>query len=157
MKKTGIYLVLSLLLYACGNGNSSTDNTSAVMTDTTVKRDTTESKKGNTIRMMKDSIVLPAFKDSIVAGAYMQGMGRHVIFLVPVQKGQVLQAALVADSTANIRINQIISASGKADGPFQKELSYKIDETGNYKIVIAENSMAADEWKGDFKIKFSLK
>ncbi len=61
-------------------------------------------------------------------------------------------AILPEDSVANIRINQIFTPDGKADGPFGRELKQPLHQQGTYKLIIAENMMQGDEWKGNFKL-----
>lgn len=59
------------------------------------------------------------------------------------------------DSLANLRINQIIDAKENADGPFGKELDYKIQEKGLHHVIVSENQMAGNPWGG--RLKFELK
>ncbi len=164
MKRTAI-IIAAVLLYSCGNESS---DSSAQLKDTLVKSQDSTAEKDHTdvkqdsvkqetaIRITKDTIPIPAIKDSIIVPAYIQGMGKHVTFIVPVKGVKKLHAELIVTDTANIRINQVFTPSGKADGPFQKTIDIPVKEMGNYKIVVGENQMAANEWKGDFKIKVSL-
>jgi len=60
------------------------------------------------------------------------------------------------DSTANLRISQIIDAKGNADGPFGQELSYSVLEKGMHRAIISENQMAGDPWGGRFRFAIKL-
>jgi len=158
-------IIAAVLLYSCGNNSS---DSSAQLKDTLVKLQDSTAEKDHTtvkqdsvkqqtaIRITKDTIPVPVIKDSIIVPAYIQGMGRHVTFIVPVKNAKKLHAEIIVADTANVRINQVFTPSGKADGPFQKKIDIPVKETGDYKIVVGENQMAANEWKGDFKIKVSL-
>ena len=69
------------------------------------------------------------------------------------KEGRRLTATILPeDSAANIRINQIFTPSGKADGPFGREVKRRLQEQGTYKLIIGENLMQGDEWKGKFKL-----
>jgi len=164
MKRTALVIV-AVILYSCGNERS---DSSAQLKDTLMNSQDTIAEKDRTnvkqdsvkqetaIRIIKDTITIPFIKDSVIVPAYMQGMGKHVTFIVPAKNAKNLRAEIIVADTANIRINQVFTPSGKADGPFQKTIDIPVKETGNYKIVVGENQMAANEWKGDFKIKVSL-
>ncbi|WP_153799327.1 hypothetical protein [Foetidibacter luteolus] len=157
MKRFFIGAFLSTVLLACG-GNSEQPEQQQLPAPGKDTLTLAEKKaRGTQILLAKDTIVLPALKDSIVAEAYMPGMGRHVVFAIDVQKGESLYVQLLAQDTANIRVNQVYNPAGEADGPFQKELLFPIKSHGTYKLVVAENQMAAQEWKGDFKIKIALR
>lgn len=80
-------------------------------------------------------------------------MKHPVTVLIPIRQGKQLTASLkTEDSLANIRINQIFTPDGKADGPFGRELKLVIKQQGTYKLIIAENLMQGDEWKGKFDL-----
>gem|GEM_PF-1421678 len=166
MKKIIITILVAGSMIACSNPESSSSDalkdsmtsnadSTAPKDNTTVQEDST--KKENSIKLAKDTITLPALKDSIVATAYLQGMGKHVTMIVPVNSGDSLKAEIIAPDTANIRINQVYTPSGKADGPFTRKLSFPVKEHGSYKIIVGENQMAEGEWKGEFRIKISVR
>lgn len=60
------------------------------------------------------------------------------------------------DSTANLRISQIIDAKGNADGSFGRELNYSVLEKGMHRTIISENQMAGDPWGGRFRFEVKL-
>lgn len=61
-----------------------------------------------------------------------------------------------ADSTANLRISQVIDSKGNSDGPFGRNLEYKILEKGTHKMIISESQMAGVPWEGRFKFELKL-
>ena len=97
---------------------------------------------------------LSNLSDTLVLNLKIDSNRQHLPILLNITAGKVLNASLSsADSTANIRINQVQLPDSSWDGPFGKELHYKMKTPGNYKIVIGENMMAADEWSGDFILR----
>jgi len=87
-----------------------------------------------------------------------KGHNRHITCLVQVNKAKKLEAQLFPEQdTANIRFSQIFMPDGSSDGPFDRKLSYRLSKKGQYKLLIGENMMAGDEWKGKVKITISLK
>ncbi|MDR2886158.1 MAG: hypothetical protein LBU95_05195 [Rikenellaceae bacterium] len=72
--------------------------------------------------------------------------------------GQTLYLSLAApDEPANVRVNQIISPSGAADGPFGRDVQYEITEDGTWTIIVAESLMNGEEYKGEFTLTATLK
>jgi hypothetical protein len=104
----------------------------------------------------KDTLIaiqFPSDSSSITVTGKMNGINNPVTVYVPVSKGNLLTVLLnPEDSTANIRINQLFTPDGKADGPFGKSLTRKVTQTGNYTLIIGENLMQGDEWKGTFTL-----
>lgn len=88
----------------------------------------------------------------------MRGVTYPITVLIPVKQGKQLYALIqTEDSTANIRINQIFMPDNKADGPFGKELKYAIKQEGIYKLIIGEDKMQGEEWKGWFQLTISVR
>src|SRR6185312_11123171 len=80
--------------------------------------------------------------------------GYHVTFPIKISAGKELFAALSSDDQkANIRISQIEFPDSTFDGPYGRELTHTIETPGNYKLIIGEDMMAGDRWKGDFVLK----
>lgn len=73
------------------------------------------------------------------------------------KEGQELTAALFTPDPANIRLNQIISPSGASDGPFGQEVTYSINETGTWKLIVGGSLMQGDAYYGPFTVKITLK
>jgi hypothetical protein len=60
------------------------------------------------------------------------------------------------DSVANLRISQIIDSKGNSDGPFGREIDYKILEKGIHQIIVSESQMAGEPWGGKFTFELKL-
>lgn len=60
------------------------------------------------------------------------------------------------DSTANLRISQIIDSKGNTDGPFGREVEFPIMEKGIQKILVSENQMQGDPWGGRITLDVKL-
>lgn len=158
-----LLILLFVAILSCNNSNPNFANADTV----TVKNDNVSSQKDKTntselneIKSVEseknDSTILITFpKDStwVTVRGKMKGINHPVTVLIPVKQGKQLTAIILPeDSTANIRINQIFTPSGKADGPFGRELKRALREQGTYKIILAENMMQGEEWKGNFKL-----
>jgi hypothetical protein len=102
-------------------------------------------------------ITFPEGGNEVTVEGKMQGINKRITVFIPAQKGQMLSAVLPPeDSTANVRISQIIYAGEKADGPFGRDLTKKIPTNGVCKLIIAENLMQDGDWKGKFKLTIKL-
>ncbi|MBK8549578.1 MAG: hypothetical protein IPL53_00410 [Ignavibacteria bacterium] len=75
-----------------------------------------------------------------------------------VSKGQKLTASVKPNpATGNIRIAQIINPAGQADGPFGNQMTYALNESGDWKLVLSENMMSGDPWKGEYFLTIEIK
>ncbi len=91
--------------------------------------------------------------------SHIAGLEDKVVFQFNALAGQNLSADISQTDTipANIRINQIISPSGAADGPFGIQAEYPLTETGTWQIIVAESLMNGEPYTGPFTLTFQLK
>lgn len=83
---------------------------------------------------------------------HIDGLSDQQTLTFQAKAGEKLDAELKAEPQGNIRINQIISPSGEADGPFGQSMEYDINETGEWKLVIGGSLMQGDDYSGDFTV-----
>ena len=96
--------------------------------------------------------------DTLLVNLKMDSFNKHLSVPVYVSSGRELFASLSSeDSKANIRISQIGFPDSTFDGPFGRNLKYPVKSAGYYEIIIGENMMAGDPWKGDFSVKIWVK
>lgn len=57
------------------------------------------------------------------------------------------------NNNMNIRFNQIRTPDGKFDGPFGREISYKIPKHGEVWLIIGKNLMAEGDLTGEFSVR----
>ncbi|MGI8634944.1 MAG: hypothetical protein ACR2KZ_06040 [Segetibacter sp.] len=104
----------------------------------------------------EDSIItikFPKDSSSTTVKGRIKGINNPITVNVPVTKGDKLMVRLIPEgSVANIRINQLFMPDGKADGPFGRRMDMKIRQHGDYKIIVGENLMQGEEWKGNFTL-----
>lgn len=55
--------------------------------------------------------------------------------------------------TANIRISQLVSPNGAADGPFGREFTHHFTDTGQFYITINENKMVGNHYSGPYEVE----
>jgi len=148
-----VMLILIATIYSCNNTSQNNVNTDSKPAG----NDTIKAQKdiiNNTV--INDSIIHISFpKDStwVTVNAKMKGFNHLVTVYIPVKQGRHLTASISSDdSAANVRINQIITPGDKADGPFGRDFTFAIHQQGTYRLLIGENLMQGDEWKGEFKL-----
>jgi hypothetical protein len=101
---------------------------------------------------------LSDLSDTLILKLKMDSANDHLTIPLMISSGKELFAALSSDDkNANIRISQVGLPDSTFDGPFGKDLHYKMKSPGNYKIIIGENMMAGDRWKGDFVLRVWVK
>lgn len=80
--------------------------------------------------------------------------GYHLTVPIKISAGKEFFASLSSDDqNANIRVSQVEFPDSTFDGPFGRELNRAIKTPGNYKLIIGEDMMAGDGWKGNFVLK----
>ena len=96
--------------------------------------------------------------DTLILSLKIDSIGQHQNIPISVQSGKNIFAEVSSkDTLANIRFTQIQMPDLKFDGPFDRSLQYKIKDTGKYHLIIGENQMAGNPWKGEFILKAWVK
>lgn len=97
---------------------------------------------------------LSVLSDTLVLKLAMDSANQHITVPLKIASGKELFASLSSeDKNANIRISQVGLPDSTFDGPFGRVLHYKMKTPGNYQLIIGENMMAGDRWKGDFVLR----
>lgn len=148
-----IGLFLSIIAIA-GCSDIQNDNNASKDSTTSNINSSKSAKRVVQTDFTKDSVFtirFPEDSSSVTVTGKMTGINHPISVYIPITKGNLLTIILApGDSTAKIRISQLFMPNGKADGPFGKNLRRKITQPGNYKVIIGENLMQGEEWKGDF-------
>lgn len=178
-------LLSSAFIFSCGenqktqtSGNVSIDTSEKVRTPSQTQIKTNppsetsqlseENKKSETSSQNHDlnstketegiRIKFPAGSTQVTLNGSISGFGHNITYIFEASKGQTLNASVKpAQKNGNIRIAQIFLPSGKADGPFGEQMKYSLAENGDYKLVLSENQMAGDPWKGEFFLTIEIK
>jgi len=111
-------------------------------------------------KMLNDTLPkgLSALSDTLILKLKTDNANDHLTIPLSITSGKELFASLSSDDkNANIRISQVELPDRTFDGPFGRDLHYKMKAPGNYKIIIGENMMAGDRWKGDFVLRVWMK
>lgn len=180
-------VILSVIYFGCGKSNdnqntsSNTTNTStnsstpqnntpqsnqpsgqATEEKTTTQNNTQTQTQQNTSsgRDASGAIIVkfPIGATQVTLNGKIKGFGEQIAYVFEVSKGQKLTASVApVPASGNIRIAQIISPSGNADGPFGNKMTYDLNEAGNWKLILSENQMAGDPWEGTYNLTIGIK
>lgn len=120
------------------------------------KKETELRDKSGAIR-----VKFPAGATEIMLNGKINGFGDKITYVVEARKGQTLLTRVMSaypekNPDANIRLSQIISPSGKIEGPFGVKITLNLTESGDWKIVLGEDQMAGNPWKGEYKLLISI-
>lgn len=143
MKNFLVFLIFISLL-ACNQRDHSSTKT-AITVDDSVKNETIipTDTLSNALFPGKDTLIIKLEMDT-----------GHITIPIKISSGKELFVSLFSDDKkANIRISQVEFPDSTFDGPFGRELRHKITTPGNYKLIIGEDMMAGNRWKGDFVLK----
>ncbi|MEO8852865.1 MAG: hypothetical protein ABI359_03745 [Ginsengibacter sp.] len=154
MKKNKIvFIIIVFSIFSCHQADQKKATTVSLVNTT---QDSIENDK-ITLKDTLNQSLSPA-SDTLVFHLKMDTTNQHLIIPVTISSGKELNALLFStDKNANIRISQIEFPDSTFDGPFGKEIHYKIKMPGNFNIIIGEDMMAGDRWTGDFILKVSVK
>ncbi|KPE49969.1 hypothetical protein [Chryseobacterium indologenes] len=75
-----------------------------------------------------------------------------VLKLKHYEKSDLKATITTNEKDFNIRFNQIRLPSGDYDGPFGRDITYKIPEKGEVWLIIGKSNMASGNTKGSFMI-----
>ncbi|MEO8821595.1 MAG: hypothetical protein ABI267_04130 [Ginsengibacter sp.] len=153
MKNKLSFLIIFTALFSCNQGekNKTIDDYLPPITNDSARN----LSKPNTDFIKKS---LSPGKDTLVFNLEMNNANHHVTVPINISACDTLLASLSSnDKKANIRISQIGFPDSTFDGPFGRNLDYKIKASGNYKIIIGEDMMAGNRWNGDFSLKVWVK
>ncbi len=160
MKKSfSFQIFLLFVIYSCSqlvsnNAEPAAADTASSSTNTVVKKES-ESKKDSAAT---DQQTLFPGGDTLFAKMHIDGVKDLKILPVKIASGKILYAKLIpSEARANLLINQVQMPDSSLDGPFGRELEYKIKTPGIYKLIIGESLMAEGNWKGDFLVKVWVK
>lgn len=157
MIKTIVTIMALSGLLGCNNGG----NKSVPAKETLIDRETGK----------KDSLVAPnemfpddtafhlAFVDTgtVQVKAKLRAKPTPIRFHLNIPKPVNLVAIIQpVKKDCNIRINNIIQPNDSSDGPFGRELKYKLKIKGDYVLVVGPNLMASDPMDCDFVLTIRL-
>lgn len=112
------------------------------------KDEATEVKNGEIIKVV-DGEKLPLLIDE----KFTDKNQKLILKIRNYEKTDVKASVLPKNNNMNIRFNQIKTPDGKYDGPFGREISYKILKSGEVWLIIGKNLMADGEIEGDFSVR----
>lgn len=159
-------LLLSFALISCGDKESPESPDTPAHDTTNANEQTHQTDEhaghdhGDDAHHSRDGIrvTFPAGATEVSLNGKITGLGDNKTYVMEVSAGQKLNASVKpSEGDGNIRISQIISPSGKADGPFGPSASYDLNESGDWKIVLSEDQMAGDPWEGEYTLTIDIK
>ncbi|HMQ68557.1 MAG TPA: hypothetical protein PKA90_05980 [Ignavibacteria bacterium] len=115
-------------------------------------------KSENRFNTKTIKVKFPAGSTQITLDGNINGFGDNISYEFEASEGQTLKASVKPkDGDGNVRINQIYYPDGKADGPFGEKMNYKLNRSGNWKLIIGEDMMAGEPWKGTYLLTIEIK
>lgn len=171
--KNSVLLAGLLLIVSCKKAVPSQENkadsvivseqsSNALQVDSTnakVKNDTLQSvntkseenvskQNGETVKLV-DGEKLP----STLECEFTDKVQKVVVRIANYKKDQLKANIIPENNNMNIRFNQIKTPDGKYDGPFGREISYKISGKGEVWLIIGKNLMAEGDNVGRFSVR----
>ena len=144
-------LFTSIAFFACCNSPSKNDNSVDTLADSMSITESVDSVRIDSASSIPSkALELKSSWDSIK----LHKISKQSDTIVINSNGfKNLNAEIVSSKPGNIRINQIISPDSNSDGPFGKDLEYKLNQQGEFKLIIGESLMQGDPFEGDYILK----
>lgn len=114
-----------------------------------VKSDDYLNEKTGEITKLIDGEKLP----STLECEFTDKIQKVVVRIANYKKDQLKANIIPENNNMNIRFNQIKTPNGKYDGPFGREISYKISGKGEVWLIIGKNLMAEGDNVGRFSVR----
>ena len=153
MKNTILFIVIFLGFTGCNQQEEKAESNSLL---DTIASDSMNNKIENSRNILSEKSLF-AGSDTLTFDLKMDSLNQNITVPVYVSsEGKIGAAVYSSDTDANIRIAQIGYPDSTFDGPFGRGIIFKVRDTGEYKIRVAENMMAGDKWFGDFNLKVWL-
>ncbi|WP_265428838.1 hypothetical protein [Chryseobacterium sp. YIM B08800] len=114
-----------------------------------VKSDDHLNEKTGEITKLIDGEKLP----STLECEFTDKIQKVVVRITNYKKDQLKADIIPENNNMNIRFNQIKTPDGKYDGPFGREISYKISGKGEVWLIIGKNLMAEGDNVGRFSVR----
>lgn len=105
-------------------------------------------QNGETVKLV-DGEKLP----STLECEFTDKIQKVVVRIANYKKDQLKANIIPENNNMNIRFNQIKTPDGKYDGPFGREISYKISGQGEVWLIIGKNLMAEGDNVGRFSVR----
>lgn len=153
--RKGIFTALGIILLMCACNNQPPKGVNHQLLSFTTEND---SVKVHRILVPNDSgvVYLDLEKGHIKERIRKDSMQTVIVEFNPGDSTRVDAWLTSRDSLANVRFSQIFMPDSTADGPFGRELQYKLTQRGTYRLRIGENMMAGDPWAGVFLLRLEL-
>ena len=153
MKNTIFFIVIFFCFTGCSQQGEKMKTDSLL---DTIASDSMNNKIEKSRNILSEKSLF-AGSDTLTFNLKMDSLNQNITVPVYVSsEGKIGAAVYSSDTDANIRIAQIGYPDSTFDGPFGRGIIFKVKDTGEYKIRVAENMMAGDKWFGDFNLKVWL-
>lgn len=158
MKNISI-LLLSILFFSCQQKQTKSDSVSS--SDSIVAKDSIIVKENKVENEQIGDTIFMNFKNEknlyIAEGAIDSLNSRVYVKFKNEDLGELNGKIIPAGGKGNIRFNQIISPDKSSDGPFGIDLNTKLEQKGNYILVIGHSQMADNPFYGKFTVQLETK
>jgi hypothetical protein len=149
------------LLAACNNSSPVPEKTIEQEPIDNTRKETTPVTDTLIANEQRDSTIIFRFErdsSSLTAKGTLHSADDHITGYLDVDRKATLSGQLIPQKNdMNIRFTQLIMPDSSMDGPFGKQLQYKLTQKGKYKIIISANNMAGGQTKGDFLVRLTVK
>ncbi len=125
-----------------------TANNSAIDAEDTAEKDGMRQDKDHTILRMVDGQSIPL----TIKEEFTKDHDKLILKIFNYKKSTIKAKIITNQKDFNIRFNQIKLEDGQMDGPFGRQIEYKIPNEGEIWLIIGKNLMAEGKTIGSFLV-----
>ncbi|MDP5199867.1 hypothetical protein [Flavobacterium sp. DG2-3] len=153
-------LLLCVFCFSCGKKENSIDTTSTeTIQDTTQQMEVADKEPVIENNLQTgDTIVMNVKNEKglYTAEGTLNSATSKVYIKFKNENSANLKAKIILPEGGNIRFNQIIAPDKSSDGPFGMDLEKKLEQKGDYILVIGHSQMAENPYVGKFGVQLEM-
>lgn len=152
-------LFFCIFCLSCGKKENKIDNSLETSQDTTEQLKVTEKAPVVEKNMQEgDTIFMNVKNDKglYTAEGTLSSATSKVYIKFKNENSTNLKAKIILPEAGNIRFNQIIAPDKSSDGPFGLDLETKLEQKGDYILVVGHSQMAENPYVGKFEVQLDL-
>jgi len=152
-------LLLCIFCLSCGQKESKYNSSSETIADTSQQKKTAEKIPVLEKNIQTGDTIIMKSKDEnnmYLAEGSLNSITSKVYIKFTNEDSQNLKAKIILPERGNIRFNQIIAPDKTSDGPFGMDLETKLDQKGDYILIIGHSQMADNPYVGKFTVQLEM-
>ncbi|WP_125723496.1 hypothetical protein [Flavobacterium ustbae] len=158
--KNLVIILFCILCFSCGKKENGNETSSSEIAQDTTQQIKVADKEPVVEKNIQtgDTIVMNVKNEKglFIAEGNLNSATSKVYIKFKNENSANLKAKIILPEGGNIRFNQIIAPDKSSDGPFGMDVEKKLDQKGNYLLIIGHSQMAENPYVGKFEVQLEM-